>query len=66
MNIGEMFFYRDTKVEIVEIDIEFDLILIKNISSEISNYVSSKLITETPREENFISVNLLEGEKRWY
>ena len=66
MDIGEIFFYRDTKVEIIEIDIEFDLILIRNLSSEISNYVSSKLLIKSPHEEKYISICLLEGEKRWY
>jgi len=66
LDIGEIFFYRDTKVEIIEIDIEFDLILIRNLSSEISNYVSSKLLNKSPHEEKYISICLLEGEKRWY
>lgn len=69
MKKGEIFFLRNIKVEVVEVDIQFDLTLIKIIKTQKNEYVSSKVLSKLSKlsmAENFISTRLLEGDKQWY
>lgn len=66
MEKGEVVYYRYHKVEIVEIDDEFNLTLIKFIKNQKVEYLSSRQLSNVPINENFISINLLEGEKKWF
>ncbi|MGX7038112.1 hypothetical protein [Vagococcus fessus] len=66
MNIGEIVYYRYHKVEIVEIDYEFKLTLIKFMENQKIEFLSSNQLSDAPINESFISIKLLEGDREWF
>ena len=62
MHAGDVLFYKNLEVEILAIDLEFDLVYVKILINEEKNYYRSKLLTCIPKKENFISICMLEGE----
>lgn len=66
MKKGEIVYYKYKEVEVVEIDYEFNLTLIKFINSQKIEYLNTKQLSNVPVKENFISLNLLKGEKVWF
>lgn len=66
MKKGEIVYYKYKAVEILEIDYEFNLTLIKFINSQKIEYLNTKQLSNVPVNESFISLNLLKGEKLWF
>lgn len=66
MKNGEIVYYKYKEVEIVEIDYEFNLTLIKFVNSQKIEYLNSKQLSNVPVNESFISLNLLKGEEIWF
>ena len=66
MEKGELLYYNNIEVEIIEVDYEFDLVLVRIVQNKRKNYVSSKLLSYIPVKDNFISIRLLRGDQKWY
>lgn len=66
MKKGEILFYKNYEVELLELDYDFNLALIRYLKTNDVNYVSLKVISYTSKIENYISVCLLERKKIWY